>query len=84
VDRKHIGTVAIVVALIAVIYMSTTENLKDNPHPPREEWIKKHKITVLRNGNPQRFCYKCHDKRGETKETFCNACHIKSGVKKLD
>ncbi len=81
-ERGKYITIAIIVALVAVIYMSTTENTKNNPHPPNSVWLPKHKITVQRNGNPERFCLDCHNKRGETQEKFCDKCHAKYGIKK--
>lgn len=80
-NRKHLISAAIVVAMIAVFYAAATKS--DSPHPPRAEWLVKHKITVERNGDPKRFCFKCHEARGETPQNFCNACHKKSGVKKF-
>lgn len=81
-ERKHIVTIAIVVAMIAVFYMWATR-WQNVPHPVGEGWLKEHKVIVIRNGNPDRFCLKCHNKRGQTKENYCNDCHVKKGVKKL-
>lgn len=76
--RKHIITAVILIALIVVVYLAMTEK---RIHPPREQWIKEHKVTVERNGSPEKFCYDCHQKRfGQTKENFCNDCHKKSNV----
>lgn len=77
-NRKHIMTGVLLLALVVVIYLAMTEK---RIHPPREQWIKDHKITVQRNKSPEKFCYDCHKKKfGQTKENFCNDCHKKSGV----
>lgn len=79
-DKRIIGTVAILIGFVAVIYLAVSNNT-GIPHGMGEEWLHKHKITVARNGDPKRFCLKCHEKQGQTQENFCNPCHVKSGVK---
>lgn len=79
-DKRILGWVAIGVAIIAVFYMSYRNN-NGIPHGMGEEWLHKHKVIVERNGDPKRFCLKCHEKKGQTQENFCTPCHVKRGVK---
>lgn len=81
-ERKHIGSIVIGVAIILVFYMWATK-WQSVPHAVGEEWLRSHKVIVQRNGNPDRFCIKCHKKQGQNKDNFCNACHVKQGIKKV-
>ncbi|ADG82007.1 hypothetical protein Tfer_0095 [Thermincola ferriacetica] len=78
-NKRVFISIALVVALLLVIYFSVTAK---RIHPPKEEWLVKHKEVVARNQNPDKFCLDCHYKKfGHTKENFCNKCHKESGVR---
>jgi len=83
--KGNIISVLIALGFILVIYFFVTERITGNPHPKdKEAWLKKHKYTIERNGNPKKFCLDCHSKKGQTKENFCDSCHEKSGLGKID
>jgi cytochrome c553 len=78
-------TASLVVALIAVIYVSQQYD-PTNPHATvsKETWLhgpKGHGYAVLNNQAPWKQCYTCHEKKGYGGQEFCVNCHDKSGVK---
>lgn len=78
-NRKIIITFLLVVALIAVIYLSSTDR---SQHGDPAKWMKEHGTVANRHPDLNKFCLACHRKKlKQTKDNFCNDCHKKSKVK---
>lgn len=81
-NRKHIITVLLVFAFIAVIYLALNNQ---SQHGDPVLWEKKHaEVSQIheREGKLDQFCLDCHWKEfKQTKENFCNQCHRQRKVK---
>lgn len=76
-NKKHIITVVLIAAFLAVIYLSSNRT----QHGDQAKWLKEHGEITERRGDPDEFCLDCHNKKfGQTKENFCNSCHSRNGI----
>lgn len=78
-NRKTLITGLLIVALIAIVYFSTTNR---SQHGDGAKWIVEHGAVANRHPDLDKFCLGCHkEKLGQNKNNFCNKCHQESNIK---